>query len=307
MIGTGLEHSKFTFKTALQLAAPHTWSASILPVLLASSCALAATGRVYPPLVLVLLLICVLMQSSVNALNDYFDFVKGADSEDDNLEADDAVLLYSNVSPKAARNYALGLLLAAFAMGVYVICVAGWVPLAFACAGALVLFLYSGGRTPISYLPIGELVSGLVMGELMTLACFYSLTLSLSWEVAVWAVPLAVQIGLVMMTNNTCDIEKDACAGRRTLPVLLGRERSVALYRALVLVDYACIAAIVVAWFASGAVMLPFLALLSLPLAMNIWKCPLDQASRVGAMSFVTSFNAYMGCMYCICILASSV
>ena len=306
MIGTGLEHSKFTFKAALQLAAPHTWSASILPVLLASSCAMVETGRVHPPLVLVLLLICVLMQSSVNALNDYFDFVKGVDSEEDNLEADDAALVYSNVSPRSALAFAVALLAAAFLLGVYVIWVAGWAPLAIAVVGAAVVFAYSAGKTPISYLPIGEAVSGIVMGCLIMVACYYSLTLTFGWEVVAWSLPLVLQIGLIMMTNNTCDIEKDVEAGRRTLPVLLGRPKSVVAYRCIVAADYLAVLAVVLAWFSAGAVMLPFLALLSLPLAMNVWKCPFDQASRIQAMSLVTSFNAYMGCTYCVCILASA-
>ena len=37
-----------------------------------------------------------------------------------------------------------------------------------------------------------------------------------------WAVPTVLGVGLIMLTNNTCDVEKDVEAGRRTLPVLLG-------------------------------------------------------------------------------------
>lgn len=307
MIGAGLEHSKFTFKTALQLAAPHTWSGSILPVLLALSCALAFGFEASPLLVCILLAISVFMQASVNTLNDYFDFVKGVDSAEDNLDVDDAALVYSNVSPNSALRFAVALLAAAFLLGVYVIWVAGWVPLAIAVVGAAVVFAYSAGKTPISYLPIGEVVSGFVMGCLVTVACYFSITLTFGWEVFVWSLPLVLQIGLIMLTNNTCDIEKDVEAGRRTLPVLLGRPRSIAVYRSIVAVDYLAIVAVVFAWFPEGAIILPFLALLSLPLAMNIWKCPFDQASRIQAMSLVTSFNAYMGCMYCICIVASAV
>ena len=37
-----------------------------------------------------------------------------------------------------------------------------------------------------------------------------------------------------MLTNNTCDVEKDIESGRKTLPVLLGRSRARTLYHALV-------------------------------------------------------------------------
>ena len=42
-----------------------------------------------------------------------------------------------------------------------------------------------------------------------------------------------IGIGLIMMSNNGCDIEKDRRAGRRTLPSLLGRARTLKLYRFL--------------------------------------------------------------------------
>jgi 1,4-dihydroxy-2-naphthoate octaprenyltransferase len=38
-----------------------------------------------------------------------------------------------------------------------------------------------------------------------------------------------------MMTNNLCDIERDALAGRKTLPLFLGRKRARRLYLLLFL------------------------------------------------------------------------
>ena len=48
-----------------------------------------------------------------------------------------------------------------------------------------------------------------------------------------WSLPFILGIALIMMSNNGCDIEKDIRAGRRTLPALLGRERTLGLYRGL--------------------------------------------------------------------------
>ena len=93
-----------TPKFALQLAAPHTWPAAIMPCLIACACASVSTGVLSASLSLALLAICILMQSSVNTFNDYYDYVKGADSTDDNVEESDATLIYANINPKAARN-----------------------------------------------------------------------------------------------------------------------------------------------------------------------------------------------------------
>ena len=113
---------------AMQLAAPHTWPAAILPVLVSVAAAAVTKPPVSVTMACVLLVICVLMQAAVNTFNDYYDYVKGADSADDNVDPTDAVLVYNNVDPRSAKRLAVGFLVAAFALGGYVIWVAGWVP-----------------------------------------------------------------------------------------------------------------------------------------------------------------------------------
>ncbi len=297
-------YERLTVPMMVQLAAPHTWAASVMPVLLAAAMAHAVTGRLDPGMTLVLLAICVLMQASVNVLNDYFDYRKGADTAADNVEESDAVLVYHQVDPKSALFLAVLLLAAAFALGLLVILEAGLVPLGIALVGAAVVALYSGGKTPISYLPIGELVSGVVMGGLIPLACFYVLAEgSLSWLVLLWSVPPMIGIGLIMMTNNTCDIEKDVLAGRRTLPVLCGRARARSLYHGLMALWLAAIVAIVALCFPRGCIVLPFMLLASYPLAKGLWGNPLAPPARVGAMGQVCSLNVALGAFYAAALL----
>ncbi len=295
-----------TPRLALQLAAPHTWPAAILPCLVAVAAASVRSATARPLLAVALLAICVLMQSAVNAFNDYYDYVKGADTADDNVDPTDATLVYNDVDPRAARTLAVGFLVVAFALGVYPVVVAGWVPLLIALVGAAVTVLYSAGKTPISHLPIGECVSGLVMGGLIPLACFTVLTGSFDLIALLWAVPEIVGVGLIMMTNNTCDIEKDAAASRRTLPVLLGRTRARAAYRALLAVWGAAVVALVAVFFTAGLFVLPFAALAVWPLVKPLAANPLVQETRQGAMGQICSVNVALGAFYAAAILASS-
>ena len=94
-------YARFTARMAWQLAAPHTWPASIMPTLCALAFSYVATGTVSVTMSFTLLIICVLMQSSVNTFNDYFDYIKGTDSAQDNVDPTDAVLIYNNVNPAA--------------------------------------------------------------------------------------------------------------------------------------------------------------------------------------------------------------
>lgn len=301
------EYGPLTPVMAMQLAAPHTWPAAILPVLVAFSCAMAAGESVSASLSLVLLAICILMQASVNTFNDYFDYVKGSDSADDNVDPTDAVLVYNNVNPKSALKLAVGMLVAAFLLGAYVVWAAGFVPLAIGVIGAVFVVAYSAGKTPISYLPLGEVVSGVVMGGLIPLACYCSLTGSLDPLALVWAIPEIIGVGLIMFTNNSCDREKDVEAGRKTLPVVLGRPRSLRLYRSLAVAWMIAMACIVAAFFTKGLVVLVFAFLASHPLVKALMSNPLLPNTRIGAMAQVCSVNVALGAFYAAAIVCGGV
>lgn len=300
-------YGRLTPRMAMQLAAPHTWPAAILPVLAAVAAAAVTAPAVSATMACVLLVICVLMQAAVNTFNDYYDYVKGADSADDNVDPTDAVLVYNNVNPRAALALAIGFLAAAFLLGAYVIWIAGWIPLALGAVGAVIVVLYSAGKTPISYLPIGELVSGFVMGGLIPLASYQALTGVFDLRALLWAVPTILGVGLIMFTNNTCDVEKDAESGRRTLSVLLGRERARALYHGVVYAWVVAIVALVAVFFTNGLVVMPFMLLASYPLLKALLGNPLAPQARIGAMAQVCSVNIALGAFYAAAILASAV
>lgn len=299
------EYARLTPLMAWQLAAPHTWPAAILPALVALSAAAVSAPSVSVVMACVLLAICVLMQAAVNTFNDYYDYVKGSDSADDNVEASDAVLVYNNVNPKHALALAVGMLAAAFALGAYVIWIAGWIPLAIGVIGALFVVLYSAGKTPISYLPVGELVSGGVMGGLIPLACYQALTGVLDFRMLLWAVPTIIGVGLIMLTNNTCDVEKDIEARRRTLPVLLGREKARSLYHGLVVAWILAIIVLVALFFTNGLIVMPFMLLAAYPLVKAMFANPLAPPARIGAMAQICSLNIALGAFYAAAILAS--
>lgn len=297
-------YARFTARMAWQLAAPHTWPASIMPTLCALAFSYVATGTVSVTMSFTLLIICVLMQSSVNTFNDYFDYIKGTDSAQDNVDPTDAVLIYNNVNPRSALMLAVGMLAAAFVLGVYAIVVAGWIPLAIAVVGAIIVVMYSGGKTPISYLPIGEAVSGIVMGGLIPLACFQVLTLRFEPMVLIWSAPTIIGIGLIMFTNNTCDIEKDREANRSTLSVKLGREKARKLYHGLLIAWIVAIVAIVAIWYTPGLVIAPFMLLAAHPFLNALMANPLGTKTRIAAMSQICTVNVTLGAFYAASVIA---
>lgn len=287
----------------INLAAPSSWAASVLPSVLALVLAYKKTLSLDLPLAVCLFFTAILMQSSVNALNDYMDFIKGTDSLENSPDASDAVIVYG-LSPKTARNTGIIFLVLAFAIGSYSVLRCGFVPLVIGLIGALVIVCYSSGKLPISYLPIGELVSGFVMGGLITLAGYYMQTKELDYLVLLKAVPIIMGIGMIMFSNNGCDIEKDIPVGRHTLPCLLGRKKTDILYRVFLII-----------WLFSPIIVLALLKgfqsvtvyLLEIPIMIfgftRQMSLVLGQEQRGQVMGGIGNLNIILGFAYMIAIL----
>ncbi|WP_459128703.1 UbiA family prenyltransferase [Guggenheimella bovis] len=106
-------------------------------------------------------------------------------------------------------------------------------------------FLYSYKPLALNRLPIGELVSGSVMGfGIVFLSCYIQLSnpklffyeegyftihLLEMVKLLLHGLPFFFLIANIMLMNNTCDIEEDALVGRKTLPTLIGRKNATAL------------------------------------------------------------------------------
>ncbi len=284
--------------------APHTLAPSILAVLFSIIyTAISFSGTINLLLAFVLFLICTLMQAAANTLNDYLDYKKGTDSRENSSEdAFDAVLVYNNINPAHVLIFAIAQLIVAALLGCYIVYISGIIPLVIGIIGAVVVVIYSAGRTPLSYLPIGELAIGITMGGLIPLACVYVLSGVLDWWLALVALPLMIGIGMILATNNTCDIEKDIAAHRHTLAVTLGRDNAVSLYKLVILIWPALMLILELIFFTPGIIFGVFMVCAAFPVLRAIMRNPLIQASRDGAMAQIISLNIIFISFYCLSI-----
>jgi len=302
-------YDKLTPTLAYQLAAPHTWVAAIMPVLF-SVCysGIAAPGSLNLLNACILLAICVLMQSAVNVFDDYFDVKRGTDSlENSSQDKFDAVLIYNNLNPKSVLALAITYLALAGVLGAYIVYRAGVFPLVIGIIGAIVVVLYAGGKTPLSHLPIGEVLSGVVMGMLIPLACCYVLMGRFDVLVILTSLPLVIGIGLINYTNNTCDIEKDKQAKRWTVPVLFGRDLAKRVYILAILIWEILITLIIGLLYSPGIFAVVIMLLALIPLTRALRANPFVQESRDAAMSQIVMFNVIANGFYCAALLMSSV
>ena len=121
------------------------------------------------------------------------------------------------------------------------------------------------------------------MGGLIPLACYQALSGTFDLRALLWAVPTILGVGLIMFTNNTCDVEKDVESGT---PHAVGAAGTRAGAQAVSRVVYAWVAAIVVlvaAFFTNGLLVMPFMLLASYPLLKALLGNPLAPQARIGA------------------------
>ena len=309
---TNMEQSHSGYQTLkwkhiVGLAAPHTWPASVLPALLGITLGVTLTGRWDFTISACLLVIAIMMQCAVNTFNDYADFIKNTDTLENSDDPSDAILVYNKLRPKTIRMLGCSFLLIAALAGVWVTVQSGFIPLIIGAIGGATVLLYSFGKLPISYMPLGELVSGFVMGGLIPLASYAALASRLDFTVLLYSLPLIISIALIMNVNNISDIERDIPAGKKTLPVLLGRKKARILCAAFQIVHIIVIGCMVSIFFTRGLIVLIPVFALAIYLTVKQIRLPLTHQTRGPAMSGILHLVLLLGLGYIAAIILHGV
>jgi 1,4-dihydroxy-2-naphthoate octaprenyltransferase len=222
----------------LMAARPRTLPAAIAPVLVGT--ALAGYAHVFHPLRLVAALIgAIFIQVGTNLSNDYSDARRGADAED--RLGPVRVTAGGLLPPKrvlVATYVSFGIAVLA---GAYLVAVAGWLLLLVGAASILAGVLYTGGPRPYGYEGLGELFVFLFFGIVAVAGSFFVQVKHLDWEAFALAVPVGLLAAAILIVNNVRDIDSDRRAGKRTLAVRLGRERTRTLFAVAVYLAYALV------------------------------------------------------------------
>jgi 1,4-dihydroxy-2-naphthoate octaprenyltransferase len=124
--------------------------------------------------------------------------------------------------------------------------------------------LYTGGPRPYGYEGLGELFVFLFFGVVAVVGSYYVQTEDLRWTAFALSVPVGLLVSAILVVNNVRDIETDRRAGKYTLAVRLGRERTRRLFA--LMIGLAFVAPVVV-WLAGGLSAWLLLTLAALPLA----------------------------------------
>ena len=212
-------------------ARPHTLWAAVVPVLVGSG--LAWGEGVYRwDAFGAALLGAVAIQIAANFVNDIFDARKGADTEA--RIGPTRVVASGLLSERSVWSGTLLVVAVAVAAGAYLIAIAGWVIAAIGISSLLAMLGYVGGPKPYGYFGLGEAFVFVFFGVVATVGARYVHDMEAPIDAWLLSLPIGFLITAILVANNVRDIDTDRDAGKNTLAVYLGRDRTQALFAALI-------------------------------------------------------------------------
>jgi 1,4-dihydroxy-2-naphthoate octaprenyltransferase len=203
----------------LSAARPRTLGAAFAPVFVGA--AIAYADGVWNGLVVAACLMgAIAIQIGTNFANDYFDFLKGADTED--RVGPTRATAAGWVTPhqmRLATGLAFGALVPPAA---YLVYMAGWPLLVIGITSVICGIAYTGGPRPLAYVGLGDIFVLVFFGPVAVAGTYYAQALDVT--------PVALVAGLMpgliatalLAVNNLRDVDTDTVAEKRTLAVRFG-------------------------------------------------------------------------------------
>lgn len=203
----------------LLAARPKTLTAAVAPVFVGIGLADFHGALSWLP-ALAALLGAILIQIGTNFANDYYDFVRGGDT--DERVGPVRVTQAGIIAPEQVRAGMIAVLAAAMLVGVYLVFVGGWPIVIIGLASVACAVLYTGGPYPLAYHGLGDVFVFLFFGLIAVAGTVY--VQALTWPPDAWlaGAGLGALSTAILVVNNLRDIETDAKANKRTLAVRLG-------------------------------------------------------------------------------------
>jgi 1,4-dihydroxy-2-naphthoate octaprenyltransferase len=272
-------------KKFLDLVEIRTKAASMIPFLMGTSYAWFRFDTFQVEHFILMLVSLLSFDMATTAINNYYDYHKAIKKHGYGYEAHNAIVRYK-MNPSNVALLIVFLLLLAIGAGIILFLHTGWLVLVLGGLSFAVGILYSFGPIPISRMPLGEIFSGLFMGFVIIYISTYiqvgnqlailtfehnKLIFELVWTETLWlflvSIPAILCIADIMLANNICDMEEDVENKRYTLPVYIGRENALILFKILY---YASFLDLIVLYLLDVSPILLLIALLSIiPVTRN--------------------------------------
>ncbi len=252
-----LPHVSSIQKWVHALRAPF-FSATLIPVFLGTAIAFYETGIFHFWPFAFTTIAMVFIHAGVNLANDYFDGKSGADALNTNPTpfSGGSRVIQDGIIPAHHIKYAfLVCLTIGSAMGLYLNSITpGNGVFILGILGIGIGLFYSAPPLAASYKRFGELFVAIGFGPLIVVGASLVQTHAFSWVALAASLPMALLIAGVLFLNQFPDAEADTKAGKRNWVNTLGKQKSVGILAAGIILSFLLTLAFIAGgWFPAWA------------------------------------------------------
>ena len=181
------------------------------------------------------------LHASIDLLNDYWDYKRGIDTATRRTKFSGGTGVLPENLLKPGNVYSVGLifLLIGTLIGMYFVVIRGIMIALLLGFAILSVYFYS---TSIVNLGLGEAFVA-IKGTLIVVGSYYVQTSSIGVGVVYVGIIMGILSASVLFVNSFPDYQADRSRGRRTLVILLGRQRAVKIFPWMILCTYVLIIA----------------------------------------------------------------
>lgn len=245
----------------LKLVEIQTKVASIIPFFIGSFYTIYKYKDFNLKNAIIMFLSMIIFDMTTTAINNYMDYVKAIKKDGYGYEHHNAIVKYK-LNPKMVKVIIILMLIIAAILGLFLVKNTNIIVLLIGIISFIIGITYSFGPIPISRTPFGEILSGLAMGFIITFLSIYihifdNGILSIDFinlnniivriniieimQIVLVSTPAIIGIANIMLANNICDIEEDIENKRYTLPIYIGKERALILFKVLYYIGFVSI------------------------------------------------------------------
>jgi 1,4-dihydroxy-2-naphthoate polyprenyltransferase len=263
----------FMIRPWILAARPKTLPAAASPVILATALA-CSDGKFSAVPAALALVFALLIQVATNYANDYFDFVKGADTPERQGPA--RAVACGMVSPCAMLRATIAAFAIAFAEGLLLLPYGGWPLVIVGVLSVICGLAYTGGPFPLAYNGLADLFVLVFFGGVAVTFTYYVQAGTITPEcLLVSLAPGALSVN-ILVVNNYRDHDTDKAAGKRTIVVRFGRRAGASEYLCMLVIAHSVP---LVLWIC-GRDALVLMPLISLPYGLMLLRLLVKSRTR---------------------------
>jgi 1,4-dihydroxy-2-naphthoate octaprenyltransferase len=296
---------KQKLKIWLKAARPFSLTASIIPVTLGAIFA-AKELKFQFIYYLISLLAAVLLQASVNMLNDHDDFINEVDTKESGSSS--GIIFENLLTPEELSKGGRLVLAVGCILGLFLALKKGSFILILGTIGALSGYFYTGKPLMLKYRGLSAPLIFVIFGPLMMLGGYFVQIQRINTNVLLLSIPVGLLTTAILHANDIRDIYHDKKAEIKTLSIVVGRTNACYIYYALISLSYISVLAMT---YYTVTPIWSLLCLITLPTALkNINKLHISNecTSELATLDKETAkLQGQFGVILIISILVSTI